>query len=736
MAVRRCLALICLFLLPYCGQAQTVDHPLLQQAIDMDGTQKQAILDLLTPLLRQGEFDQTPYEKYHALREVSFAYLRLGQIEQARRHTELLRLHGQQSGETFYVAKSYHIDGEIYDALAQFDNKLAAQKKALSLLDSIEGDYDKTEKVTVLVEIASGYRESGQLAEALYAARFAENFARSIEDIEGIASAYNVMGVAHQNLGNYPKALEYMLQTIELDRQIGKDNEVSTSLFNVATIYEEMGDIELAEDYYQQALELDLQTQNPDHLGYDYAKLGKMALLRGDFELARQQTLKAMDMFQSVKAKRNIGWMYNKLAIIELEAGELETSQAYLGQALTINQDVQDYNLITESFVTKAGLALKRGSYLEAHQALDEVEKNAIERRAAPQIEEIFDLRSRIFERQGRYQQALNSARQFHELYQSMNEREKAKTVAGLQSNINFLQREHRIQMLEKDKAIKNVQLQQTKIQRNAWISILLSVLFVIAAIGYREYTKRRVAGYKARLMEESVERKNAMLAEVSHELRSPLTALKLQVEALEYNIEDDPKAAYTRINQKVAELNQLIEDLYELARADSGLLKLELDEISVHELVADITEGYAEVVEHHGLKLEADILPTETDIIRADANRLKQVIVNLIRNSLNYTDAPGIIRCSTQITKDKVEIQVEDSAPGVAEPDLPRLFERLYRTKDSKARDTGGSGLGLSICKSLIDAHSGTIKASPSKLGGLKVNISLPKIHADIAPS
>jgi signal transduction histidine kinase len=249
-----------------------------------------------------------------------------------------------------------------------------------------------------------------------------------------------------------------------------------------------------------------------------------------------------------------------------------------------------------------------------------------------------------------------------------------------------------------------------------------------VAVFFYRERTRRQIAAIEKQLLADAIEQKNSMLAEVAHELRSPLTALKLQVESLQYNLEDDPEAAYQRLNNKVTELNKLIEDLYDLARADNGLLKLNKESVSVQDLVEDITDGYQEVVEHKGLQLKTEIQLKESDYFTVDALRIKQVIVNLIRNSINYTNSPGTISCTAKSSDKHCEIILEDSAPGVPGEEIPRLFERMYRADGTRDKDASGSGLGLSICKSLVEAHNGNIKASSSQLGGLCVKISLPK--------
>ena len=112
---------------------------------------------------------------------------------------------------------------------------------------------------------------------------------------------------------------------------------------------------------------------------------------------------------------------------------------------------------------------------------------------------------------------------------------------------------------------------------------------------------------------------------------------------------------------------------------------------------------------------------------IFADAERLQQLFSNLLTNSLRYTNAGGELRISLQTLEKTVLITMEDSAPGVAESDLSRLFERLYRVDNSRSRETGGTGLGLAICKNIVDAHEGSISAESSSLGGLKITIELP---------
>jgi two-component system sensor histidine kinase BaeS len=113
--------------------------------------------------------------------------------------------------------------------------------------------------------------------------------------------------------------------------------------------------------------------------------------------------------------------------------------------------------------------------------------------------------------------------------------------------------------------------------------------------------------------------------------------------------------------------------------------------------------------------------------LISGDTERLHQLFANLLGNSLKYTDIGGELKIFMAVDLQKVIINFMDSAPGVAPEELERLFERLYRVEASRNRSSGGAGLGLSICKNIVDAHGGSIAAHPSELGGLLIRIELP---------
>lgn len=652
------------------------------------------------------------------------AHLYKGDFDIAYDINKRLQKVSRETGDNLYLGKSLLNEAEMTQQQGVMNNTLQLQRQALQY-------YRKTNNkefiAHALLEISYTLEQTNENIEALNYANQSLQIGEDIEHIGTIASAWHAIGMIHKNMGNMELALEAHQKTIQLDRERGDESELATSYFNIADIFMKMENYEQATFYTNEALRLDLEGGNPAFLGHDYSRLAELAIKQEKYQLAREHALAAMEYFKKPGAVGLMGKVHNLLAIASHKLGDADLANSHLSKAMEINSDVENPKEVTHSNIIKAEILLDSGKYDESLQIIAEALPYAIERKGFEQIKNLFMLKSKVYEAMNDHQRALLALKDYYQLKENFDAENRIGILAQLQNQMDFLHKEHQIEMLESQSSVRQLQLERARLEKNQWIIGLVLCVLLVGVFLYRERTKRVMAAMEKELLADSINKKNAMLAEVAHELRSPLTALKLQVESLQYNLEDDPDAAYHRLNNKVTELNELIEDLYDLARADNGLLKLNKESVSVQDLVEDITEGYQEVVEHRGLKLKTQLQVSDSDYFTVDALRIKQVIVNLIRNSINYTNAPGTICCTAKTRDQKCEIILEDSAPGVPGEEIPRLFERMYRADSSMEKDESGSGLGLSICKSLVEAHNGEIKASNSELGGLRVKISLP---------
>ncbi len=215
-------------------------------------------------------------------------------------------------------------------------------------------------------------------------------------------------------------------------------------------------------------------------------------------------------------------------------------------------------------------------------------------------------------------------------------------------------------------------------------------------------------------------------LADISHELRTPLAILRGEIEAMLDGIRPIDRDNLQSVQQEVAHLARLVDDLHALTTADIGGLQYRKAECDVAELWREVCETH---VQHFGaaqLALHWQI-PEQELICYGDEARLRQLLDNLLDNSRKYTASGGLVQVTLRRDGDALQLSVEDSAPGVPAESLPKLFDHLYRVEDSRNRSTGGSGLGLAICQRIVAAHGGTIGAGASPLGGLRIDVQLP---------
>jgi len=214
-------------------------------------------------------------------------------------------------------------------------------------------------------------------------------------------------------------------------------------------------------------------------------------------------------------------------------------------------------------------------------------------------------------------------------------------------------------------------------------------------------------------------------VADTSHELRTPLTILRVQVEAMRDGIMPLSQKGLTQIESGIRDLDALVDDLYQLARSDVGNHDFHPSVIALPEFIDGLMAQFAEPMRKAELSLSAGSIPKVKVIL--DEHRLHQLFSNLLTNSLRYTHGGGHVKLEAEMVGDKVRITLDDSAPSVPNDSLDRLFERFYRVDASHNRRSGGAGLGLAICQSIVQAMGGSISAEHSALGGVRIIVCLP---------
>lgn len=217
------------------------------------------------------------------------------------------------------------------------------------------------------------------------------------------------------------------------------------------------------------------------------------------------------------------------------------------------------------------------------------------------------------------------------------------------------------------------------------------------------------------------------LIADVAHELRTPLASLAGYMEGLLDGVIPAEPETFYRLHREAARLQRLVDDLQELSRAEAGQVPMHLAPLQVGHVVEAVAGRFRAQFSDKGVALVVDVAP-HVPMIMADPDRIGQVLTNLIGNALQYTLPGGRVDVRARLRGGAVEISISDTGIGIVAEHVPRIFERFYRVDSSRARASGGSGIGLTIARHLIEAHGGSIRAESAGSGkGSTFTITLP---------
>ena len=236
---------------------------------------------------------------------------------------------------------------------------------------------------------------------------------------------------------------------------------------------------------------------------------------------------------------------------------------------------------------------------------------------------------------------------------------------------------------------------------------------------------------YMASELQKLDEQRKIMIADIAHELRTPMTNLKGYIEGWSDGIIKPDNETLKILDYQVNTLSKIIDDLSTLSLAESGMLSLNISEFELNNKISEIINNFKLRSQSQNINIINNITP---DIkINYDPQRFTQIVTNILNNSILATDDGGIISFSTSTNNNNLLLKISDNGTGIPKDELPYIFDRFYRTDKSRNRQSGGSGLGLSIVKYLIESHNGTIKINSELSKGTEVLIFIKKFNTNL---
>ncbi|MBS3736655.1 MAG: HAMP domain-containing sensor histidine kinase [Candidatus Bipolaricaulota bacterium] len=228
-----------------------------------------------------------------------------------------------------------------------------------------------------------------------------------------------------------------------------------------------------------------------------------------------------------------------------------------------------------------------------------------------------------------------------------------------------------------------------------------------------------------ARRLKEQKTLREEMVSDVAHELRNPLSNIQGYLEGLREGMIDPTKKVFETLHQQSLVLNRLVNDLRDVNRAKAGKLNLDKKLLVLEDIISREIKALKAKAEENGVEISKNL--NGPNLIEADPERISQVVRNLIDNAITHTPEEGEIKIETRTSSGEVRTTVTDDGAGIPEKDLPYIFDRFYRVDKSRSRGTGGTGLGLTIAKEIIESHGGKITAKSREGEGSTFEFALP---------
>ena len=230
--------------------------------------------------------------------------------------------------------------------------------------------------------------------------------------------------------------------------------------------------------------------------------------------------------------------------------------------------------------------------------------------------------------------------------------------------------------------------------------------------------------------LEEAEKLRQSLLADVAHELRTPLSVIQGNLQAILDDVYQLDKSEIAQLYDQTRQLSRLVDDLRELAQAEARQLPLEFETLDFTAIMRDLSNVYYPILESADINLETDFQTKSVPLIQGDRERLVQCLQNLLNNAIRFTPPGGTIRLALSGNRRGLIIKIIDTGIGINPQHIPHIFDRFYRIDPARSREKGGTGLGLAITRAIIEAHGGNIQAHSEGSGkGSTFNIFIPAI-------
>ncbi|WP_375324869.1 ATP-binding protein [Flagellimonas sp. GZD32] len=524
-----------------------------------------------------------------------------------------------------------------------------------------------------------------------------------------IATTQNAIGEILKNTGKMDEAMENYQSALKIFSDLGDKIEMANCLFNIGDTYLQQENYMEARSYFFRALQLDEEMNSDWGKAFDYEAIGKVYGHQKNYSQSLDYHQRALELREKLGMKLELAMSHNQIALIHLELKNYPLAKENIERAIQISEEIG----------------------------------------AKTQLQENYELLSKIHEASGEYEQALAFKNEAISLKDSLFNVAKSKQIEELQVRYDTEKQQNAIASLQKDAEINDLRLERQKTLRNFIIAIAIGTMLAFLYSFRRfkqkqrekqvldekkraiEVEKKRTEIEKQRVLElEKINTlKDEFLANTSHELRTPLVGIIGLSEGLKDGVAGKmSKSALQNLEMIInsgKRLSHLVNDILDFSKLKNKDLNLSIKPVDIYAISNIVLRLSRPLTQDKKLKL-INSIPKDTPLIDADENRLQQIMHNLIGNAIKFTEK-GVITLHAAVNKEMLSISVSDTGIGIPDDKIDRIFDSFEQVDGSTEREYGGTGLGLSVTKKLVELHGGTITVDSKKGKGSIFTFTLP---------
>ncbi|MEK6155530.1 tetratricopeptide repeat protein [Flavobacteriaceae bacterium 3-367] len=585
--------------------------------------------------------------------------------------------------------------------------------------------------------IGNSYAVQGNFRAALDAFQESHRLLLQLDDKKGLSTTSSNIGTVYYELGNYPEAIEHLLEGLKLAEELNDRPGISRATNNLGNVFIRQLNNEKALEYYTYSLSIKKELGDKRAQALTYNNIGLVYTNQKKYALALENLMKSVEIAEEVNDKMSMTRAFSNIGEVYNLQGDFSKALDYFNGSVRIKMEINDREGLASVYLYRGRSYLYQKNYRQAQNDCEKSLQLSMDMGALPIQKSACSCLSSAWEGLGNASKSLEYYKRYVTVSDSLFTREKTAEITRQEMQYLFEKQQLSDSIaFHKQRAEQEVLFEKDlSKQRNLFNLVVFGGLGLLLLGGIywqsRQKSKKldRERTMVARLKQVD-QLKDQFLANTSHELRTPLNGIIGLTESLKDGVAGalPPKAHENldMIANSGKRLSHLVNDILDFSKLKNRDLVLALQPLDIRAAVDVVLKLSEPFVQRKPIKF-VNAIPKDIPLVEADENRLQQILHNLIGNAIKFTEK-GSITVDAKEIKGMLSISVSDTGIGIPGEKLERIFKQFEQVDGRIEREYGGTGLGLSVTKQLVELHKGNIEVTSTLGKGSTFRFTLPK--------